>query len=224
MKKLMIALVFVAFLFSALPVSPTNAAPLALPVCSIPNWNYNGISGGCTCYVAERVKSATGKSIPWGGDASAWWANASGKWTRSADEPRVGAIAAFSYGHVAYVDSVNKISTSQPVMVRTQPYTTYLAFPFIKRVATATLYSVTETYTVKVSQKDYNRILKNDNTIRYSEWKATKTRYYWEKDTRYPLFYWSITLVPQPPAPIWKTPRGTTSKSGSNGLQGYIYP
>jgi len=226
MKKLMIALIFVAFLFSTLPVSATAAAPLALPVCSISNWNYNGISGGCTCYVAERVLAATGKAIPWGGNASAWWANSSGRWNRNTDEPRKGAIAAFSYGHVSYVDSV-VLKNSQTAKIKTQPYVTYsVPFPVIAPwikftvTATATQYEVTETYTVNAKQRDYSRIVKNDNTVRDSNWQATKKSYYWSRDPRYPFHYWSTTLVPALPADKWTTLR----TGGANGLQGYIYP
>ena len=222
----MIALIFVAFLFSTLPVSATAAAPLALPVCSISNWNYNGISGGCTCYVAERVLAATGKAIPWGGNASAWWANSSGRWNRNTDEPRKGAIAVFSYGHVSYVDSV-VLKNSQTAKIKTQPYVTYsVPFPVIAPwikftvTATATQYEVTETYTVNAKQRDYSRIVKNDNTVRDSNWQATKKSYYWSRDPRYPFHYWSTTLVPALPADKWTTLR----TGGANGLQGYIYP
>lgn len=226
MKKLMIAFALVAFLFGALPSSSTSAAPLALPQCSISKWNPGGISGGCTCYVAERVKAA-GRDIPWGGNAGSWWANSNGKWVRKTDEPRPGAIAAFSYGHVSYVDSVKSQSKSQPAKVKTQTYFTYYQpFPVIapriqfKVAAVATQYQITETYKVNASQRDYTRILKNDNSIRYSSWEAKKISYYWSKDPRYPLAYWSLSLVPPLPQDKWSTPRA----GGANGLQGYIYP
>lgn len=229
-KVLSFMLVFV--IFASFVGAPVFAAPMALPQCSIKAWNPGGVSGGCTCYVAEKVKAATGRDIPWAGkgigDAGRWWGNAATyKMARNEHEPRKGAIVAFSYGsygHVAYVDSVVKISQNQPVKVQTKTYITYLAFPFLKRTATATLYSVTETYTVYVSQRDYNRILKDDNSLRNSSWQATKTRYYWERDLKNPLLYWSTSLVGPAPVDKWNTPRTTKSQSGSNGLQGYIYP
>ena len=89
-----------------------------------------------------------------------------------------------------------------------------MKFPIIR---TATLYKVTETYEVTALQRDYTRIVKNDNKVRTSKWKATFVYYYWrDSKTNQPIFHQQLPL----PGSAWNTPRNTDA----SGLQGYIYP
>ena len=65
--------------------------------------------GDCTWYVATR------RCIPWGGNANAWYYNASRLGYEEGSVPEVGAVAVWNqgqgganayYGHVAYVEAV----------------------------------------------------------------------------------------------------------------------
>jgi surface antigen len=65
--------------------------------------------GDCTWYVATR------RCIPWGGNANAWYYNASRLGYEEGSVPEVGAVAVWYqgqgganayYGHVAYVEAV----------------------------------------------------------------------------------------------------------------------
>jgi surface antigen len=77
---------------------------------------FNPVSGGpvgnhfpggyCTWYVASR------RDIPWFGNAIDWWQNAQPYGYAEGSQPQVGSIMvtreSVVYGHVAYVESVNK--------------------------------------------------------------------------------------------------------------------
>lgn len=148
-----------------LPVAGASLLPLllALPAtarepttrCSIARWNtpveqadgtYKLVSGGCTCYVAEKV----GRSIPWDGDAEYWYRNTT--WSKNPTEPRAGAIAAFASGHVAYVDSVTLVKTESVTL-------------------TPNARAVFETYRVTVSQRDFYA---DELGVFTSSWQARK--------------------------------------------------
>ena len=66
-------------------------------------------AGYCTWYVASR------RSIPWYGNAIDWWDNARPYGYAEGQQPQVGAIMvtreSVAYGHVAYVESVNRDGT-----------------------------------------------------------------------------------------------------------------
>lgn len=219
MKKLISYIITIALFLSTMPVGSVFAASLqALPTCSIPKWQvkYNGVnvSGGCTCHVAERVKSATGKDIPWKGNAGAWWDNST--WTKNTDEPRKGAIAAFSYGHVAYVESVVYKNKNTPTEIQTMNYTR----DFVKY--RATLYKVTETYTVLLSHKDYSRIIQGDNSVRFTTFESKVEKFYWQSENLKKLDWVRNRNFPLPGI---SKDKWTTSRTGNaKSLQGFIYP
>lgn len=123
--------------------------------CPIAKWNtlveqadgtYKLVSGGCTCYVAEKV----GRPIPWWGDAEDWYGNTT--WQKHPTEPRAGAIAAFASGHVAYVESVSLLKTEVMQL-------------------TPTARVIFETYRVTVSQRDFYA---DELGVFQSSWQARK--------------------------------------------------
>jgi surface antigen len=210
MKKTIICIIVITFLISMLPSGSADAA--SYPKCSISTWQvpYNGqmVSGGCTCHVAERVKAVTGKLVPNWHNAGSWWSNST--WPKNTDTPKVGAIAAFGSGHVAYVESLTKASESTAVKVKTATYT----LNWIKY--TATLYKTTYTYKVKLSQKDFSRIKKGDNSVRTSYLESKLEKYKWVTVIQ-GIDSVSYRPLPTTPADTWKTTR-------TNKLQGFIYP
>jgi hypothetical protein len=162
--------------------------------------------------VAERVKSATGKNIPWNGNAGAWWNNST--WAKSKDEPRKGAIAGFSYGHVAYVESVTLKNQSSPVKIRSTEYT----LNYVKY--SATLYKVTTAYTVRLSHKGFSRILRGDNSVWYTSFESKLEKYYWVSVNLRKLDTVRYRNLPDKPGDKWTTPR----VENAAGLQGFIFP
>lgn len=188
--------------------SPALASPYTTP-CSIAKWNYKDaqarmVSGGCTCHVAERV----GRDIPWSGNAGQWWANAT--WQKNEQEPRASSIAAFSYGHVAFVEGVSldkrDVATkTEQILSGYRDEWRWNRWRFEKvRVpvyTTVTTGQVTETYTVRASNRDAYRA---EAGVYNTSWKATKT--YTERNG-------------QRSNERWNTPR----TEGASGLQGYIY-
>src|SRR5581483_9942449 len=139
---------------SLLLVAPVAARePVAR--CSIAKWNTAAeqadgtlkmVSGGCTCYVAERI----GRPIPWDGDAEYWYSNPT--WPKRPTEPRAGAIAAFASGHVAYVESVTLEKTDRMQL-------------------TPNAWAIFETYRVTVAQRDYYA---DELGVFRSSWQARK--------------------------------------------------
>ncbi len=217
MKKFTIVIIAIALLLSTIPSGAVLAASKqTLPVCSITKWQvlYNGawVSGGCTCHVAERVKAVTGKNIPWNGNAGAWWGNST--WAKSTNEPRKGAIAGFGYGHVAYVESVTLKNQSSPVKIKSADYTSnYVKY-------SATLYKVTETYTVRLSHKGFSRIIKGDNSVWYTSFESRLEKYYWVSVNLGKLDTVRYRNLPDKPADKWTTDR----VGNAAGLQGFIFP
>ncbi len=135
------------FAFAAIPI---NLIPAPIK-CSISTWNTSqGISGGCTCYVAERF-AAMGLAIPNWNDAGQWWSKASNSstsngWKTDRNQPRQPSIAAFDYGHVAYVASVSWVRNEQQI----------------------------EVYKVVAMQRDFPRVQNGDNSVRTSSWEARR--------------------------------------------------
>jgi hypothetical protein len=209
-----LASLVVALTFAMALLPGTSAA--AATACSVSKWNVNigtsrnpiWVSGGCTCYVAEKI----GKNIPWRGDAGDWYRNST--WSKNTDEPRANAIAAFT-GHVAWIDSVRLINSKdtnvrqQTVQTGTLDYLTWKTWYFVwvtePVYLTITTKTVVETYEVNVSQRDYLRSLAGNNSIRYTNWTATRT--------------YEVRNGSAGPA-TWNTPR----QGNAGRLQGYIYP
>ena len=184
--------------------APADAATAGR--CPIAKWNtLAGLDGGCTCHVATRI----GVPIPWSGDAGAWWHNAKGIWPEDENRPKVGAIAAFSYGHVSYVEALTLMSRTQTSPGTERVITSYRAswswrrfrwetVPVYQTLATT---QVTETYTVIASNRDYYRPQRGVYT---TSWTAVRT---------YTLRNGAMV------GERWSTPKSR----GASGLLGYIY-
>lgn len=143
-----------ASLLALLLATPTGARE-PTGRCPISKWNtpveqadgtYKLVSGGCTCHVAEKVR----QPIPWWGDAEHWYRNAT--WKKHPTEPRAGAIAAFSSGHVAYVESVTLLKVEAIAL-------------------TPNARAMFETYQVSVSQRDFYA---DELGVFRSTWQARK--------------------------------------------------
>lgn len=65
----------------------------------------------CTSFAAFRLSSRNGFEMPFYNDASGWGADARARGYRVDTTPAVGAIAWWSYGHLAWVEAVNKDGT-----------------------------------------------------------------------------------------------------------------
>lgn len=228
--------VVLASLFVAVPADART--PVRGETCRIAKWNANGVSGGCTCWVASNI----GVDIPWSGNAGQWWANAAGysSWTRSSDEPRVNSIAAWNFGHVGLVSSVAKTGESRTTIRTEQAQVgsrteTYISgyrdewriqnkksvkvrvAVYSKRVvpiyATIKTEQVTESYRVTSTNMDYYYYEKG---VFMESWTATRT--------------YTVRNGASQNDARWSTPRSGYS-SASNGmpgyslatLQGYIY-
>lgn len=63
------------------------------------------LSRECVSFVAFRLHDRNGFDMTWHGDASLWQSNASGYFPID-NTPAVGAVAWFSYGHVAWVEAI----------------------------------------------------------------------------------------------------------------------
>lgn len=112
-----LAQVLVVVVVTQVGVLGGGAQAASTPPCPISNWNVGGQSGGCTCYVAERLQKLRGKPagtnlIPWGGNAGEWYARAQDNhWSVDANRPAADTIAAFD-SHVAWVESVALTTTA----------------------------------------------------------------------------------------------------------------
>jgi surface antigen len=104
---------------------PSNDYPWASNTPDTVNSNTHFYERECTDFVAWRMNRDTGNTNPaafwftdwmpnsgnrWG-DASNWESHAQSLGYRVDTIPAVGAVAWFSYGHVAYVESVNSDKT-----------------------------------------------------------------------------------------------------------------
>jgi hypothetical protein len=220
--RTLFALAFIVLTTLFLAGTPSMADAGSLPKCTIATWNtLTGESGGCTCYVAEKIYAARRVYVPNWTDAGNWYARAT--WSKNPNEPRTGAIAAYG-NHVAYVDSVTKTGTKQ-TGIRTEQAIAgykkqwdwkkfrYVDVPVYKAIR---VYMVTETYRVAVSQRDYPRILRGDNSVRKTSWTAVKTY-----EARYVTDYYRNQSYTEPIRNVnWQTPR----QGDASGLLGYIYP
>ncbi|TFD06104.1 CHAP domain-containing protein [Cryobacterium sandaracinum] len=65
----------------------------------------------CTSFVAFRLSSRNGFEMPFYNDASGWGADARARGYTVDTNPTVGAVAWWSYGHLAWVEAVNKDGT-----------------------------------------------------------------------------------------------------------------
>ena len=65
----------------------------------------------CTSFVAFRLSSRNGFEMPFYNDAGGWGADARARGYRVDTTPAVGAVAWWSYGHLAWVEAVNKDGT-----------------------------------------------------------------------------------------------------------------
>ena len=218
-------LFFIALFFGS--ATPANAAD---PRCAVGGdynkgirWDvyYNGklISGGCTCYVANKVWSLRRVEVPNWGSAGSWYGNAT--WRKGPNKPQANAIAVFS-GHVAWVDRVSRDSQAkalleQPRQERYQSGWTWqwqrsgLLWKLVKVPVYSTRtvgnwrWNVTEIYTVSASQQNYNPQNPNGPVVS-SSWKATRT--YVEVNGQVTNEKWSTAA----------------NGIGYGTFQGYIYP
>lgn len=68
----------------------------------------------CTSFVAWRLYQWNGYNMTWCADASQWLSKSPGLYNHT---PAVGAVAWFSYGHVAWVEAVNGSGSGQTVTI-----------------------------------------------------------------------------------------------------------
>lgn len=197
--------ILVGFILALAPATAADART-STSRCPIAQWNTAaGVSGGCTCHVAQRI----GVPIPWSGNAGEWWAKAT--WPKSSDEPRVGSIAAFAYGHVSYIERVALVTTARSAPINVQVITGYRKelrwsgpLPYwisVPVYRSTSVVRVTETHDVAASNRSY-----------YNEERGVfETR--WSAQRAYSVMDGGTSNV-----------RWTTSRTGSGaGLQGYIY-
>lgn len=223
--------VFALLVFAALFVGSATIASAADPRCAVggdynrgARWNWEVtkgkfISGGCTCYVANKVWSLRRVEVPNWGSAGSWYANAN--WRKDPNKPQANAIAAFS-GHVAWVDSVSRDSQVKALLEqpRQERYQSGWAWQWQKSgglwkyvkvpvYSTRTVgnwrWNVTEIYTVSASQQNYNPQNPNGPVVG-SSWKATRT--YVEVNGQVTNEKWSTAA----------------NGIGYGTFQGYIYP